>query len=358
MLNFLRSIFGSGSYLGIDIGTTSIKLVELSARGNMFRLENYGFLESYGHLERLNNALQTSTLRMMDREISEMLKLLLRTTKTRTKNAVLSIPSFLAFITLLELPEMSAQEVGRAIPFQARQYVPLPMTEVAIDWLKVGEREDEQGNKKQQVLLVAVPTEQIKKYERICAAAGLRLVALEVESLSLARVLTAGDPTPTLIVDIGGRSSNIAVAEQGLLKLNAQTDFGGGDLTQALATGLSINVRRAEDLKKQRGLLGTGGEYELSTLMAPLIDAIINEAGRAKDAYERSFNRKVERVILSGGGANLLGIDKYFEAQMNIPVVKANPFTKVIYPPSIETLATELAPQLSVALGLGIREMK
>lgn len=358
MTNFLQSLFGGGAYLGIDIGTTAIKLVELSKRGNIFELRNYGFLESYGHLERLNNALQTSTLRMMDREIVELLKLLLRTSKTKTKNAVISIPSFSAFITLLELPEMSREEVGQAIPYQARQYVPLPMTEVAIDWLKVGEREDEQGAKKQQVLLIAVPMEHIKKYQDICKAAGLRLIALEVESLSLARALTAGDPTPTVIVDIGGRSSNIAAVEQGLLKFNAQTDFGGGDLTQALATGLGINVRRAEELKKQRGLLGTGGELELSTLIAPLLDAIINEVSRTKDSYERSFGRKIERVVLAGGGANLLGIEKYFEGQLAIPVVKANPFIKVKYPKNIESIVDELGPQLSVSLGLGIREMK
>lgn len=358
MLNFIRSLFGGGSYLGIDIGTISIKLVELSRHGSLFRLENYGFLESYGHLERLNNALQTSTLRMMDREIAEMLKLLIKTSKVRTKNAVVSIPSFLAFITLLELPEMSQEEVGKAIPFQARQYVPLPISEVAIDWLKVGEKEDEQGNKKQLILLVAVPTEQIRKYQGICKAAGLNLLALEVESLSLARVLTAGDPTPTVLVDIGGRSTNIAVVDQGLLKFNSQIDFGGGDFTGALATGLNINPRRAEELKKTRGLLGTGGEYELSTLMAPLLDAIISEVRRAKDSYERNYNRKIERVMLAGGSANLLGIEKYFKDQLGVPVIKANPFSKVVYPKHLGGLVDDLGPPLSVALGLGIREIK
>ncbi len=205
---------------------------------------------------------------------------------------------------------------------------------------------------------MAVPTEQIKKYQNICKVAGLRLLALEVESLSLARVLAGGDPTPSILVDIGGRSSNIAIVDQGLLKLNSQTDYGGGDLTQALASGLSINVRRAEELKKTRGLLGTGGEYELSTLMSPLLDAIINEVRRSKDSYEQNYKGKIERVILAGGGANLLGIEKYFKDQLGIPVIKANPFSRISYPKNLEGVVNELGAPLSVALGLGIREIK
>ncbi len=177
-----------------------------------------------------------------------------------------------------------------------------------------------------------------------------------MESLSLIRVLIANDPTPTLVVDIGARSTNIAVAEQGFLKYNYQTDFAGSSLTQAIASGLNINIRRAEELKKQRGLLGAGGEYELSTLTLPFLDAIISEAKRARANYEKSQGGKVERVILAGGGANLLGIGKYFEEQINLPTVIGNPFSKVEYPPRIEPIVKELGPSFAVAIGLGIRE--
>jgi len=177
-----------------------------------------------------------------------------------------------------------------------------------------------------------------------------------MESLSLIRALIANDPTPTLIVDIGARSTNIAVADKGFLKHNYQTDFAGSSLTQAIASGLNINIRRAEELKKQRGLLGAGGEYELSTLTLPFLDAIINEAKRAGANYEKSQGVKVERVILTGGGANLLGIEKYFEEQINLPTVIGNPFSKVKYPPRIEPIVKELGPSFSVAIGLGIKE--
>ena len=356
MFNFLKSLTGGQSYLGVDIGTVSIKIVEIQKGKTQPKLLNYGILESYGHLERLNNAIQTSSLKIMEKETAELLKLLLKKIKTKSDQAIASIPAFAAFITLLEVPEMSEVDIVKTIPFQVRQYIPLPPSEVAIEWIKVGRRETESGAFKQQILLVSVPNDQITRYQNIFKLSGLKLRALEIESLSLARALIASDPTPTLMVDIGARSTNIAVIDKGFIKHNSQTDFGGASLTQAVSNGLNINARRAEELKKQRGLLGVGGEYELSTLTLPFIDAIINEVKRLKDIAEKDGQFKIERLILAGGGANLLKIDKYFESQINLPTIIAMPFSKLKYPIEIEPMIKELGPIFSVAIGLGIRE--
>src|SRR5262249_46635548 len=160
----------------------------------------------------------------------------------------------------------------------------------------------------QKILLISVPQEQIKKYQRIFQGAGLTLKALEIESLSAARVY-GNDPTPTVVVDIGSRSTNIVFLEKGQLAWNAQSDFASASLTQALASSLSINPLRAEELKKERGIVGTGPNYELSTIMLPFLDAIINEVKKAQFVYAEQFPMaaKAERIILAGGGANLLG---------------------------------------------------
>ena len=269
---------------------------------------------------------------------------------------VASLPSFTTFITLLEMPTMSAEDTAKAVVFQARQYIPLPVSEVTIDWLKVGEREDEEGVKKQQILLTSVPNERIRSYQSIFKAAGLKLIALEIESFSLARSLIANDPTPTILVDIGGRSTNIAVIDKSFWKYNGRTDFAGASLTQAIASGINIDIRRAEELKKRRGLTGAGGEYELSTLMFPYLDVIIEEVRRVKDFYEKEYLGKIERIILAGGGANLLGIENYFTERLGLPSVRGNPFGKINYPPQLEPVVNDLGPCLSVAIGLGIRQ--
>jgi type IV pilus assembly protein PilM len=357
MLDLFKPIFGSRSFLGVDIGTTSIKIVEIGKSKRKPKLKNYGILESYGHLERLNDAIQTSALKIMDRETAEFLNFLLKKSKFKTREAIASLPSFIAFITLLEIPQMVQEDTAKTIQFQIRQHIPLPPSEVAIDWLKVGEREDEKGFVKQQILLISVANEQINKYQNIFKLAGLNLRALEVESLSLIRsLMDFGDPTPTLIVDIGSRSTNIAVVEQGFLKYNYQSDFAGTSLTQTISSGLGVNIKRAEELKKQKGLLAQAGEYELSTLTFPLLDAIISEVKRAKSHYEKHYQATIEKAILAGGGANLLGIEKYFEEQLGLKTVIGNPFSKIEYPAAIEPMTKELGPPFAVAIGLGIRE--
>lgn len=356
MFSFFKKIMSSNSCLGVDIGTTSIKVVELEEINNTPFLKSYGLLESYGHLERPNNAIQTSSLKMADNETAELLKLVVKHSGAKTKKAVVSLPSFSAFTTLLEIPEMSDIDTADAMIFQAKQYIPLPTNAVTVDWVKVGQRKNDEDNPIQQILLVSVPNEIVNKYKNIFKIAGLNLVALEIEGLSTARLLTANSNDNVLIVDIGSRSTSIYIAQNGFLKSSAQTDFAGGSLTQTISAGLGIGIRRAEDLKKRCGLTGIGGEYELSTLMMPMLDVIINEAKRVKSNFTNSYHEDAKSVILSGSGANLPGIETYFSEQIGLKSVKANPFSKINYPQEIEPVVKELGPVLTVALGLAIKE--
>ena len=354
--NFFKSkVFPS--YLGIDIGTTSIKVAEVKNSGERPGLVNYGILESSGYLARENQALQTSSLKIFESEIIDLLKTVVREMGTSAKDVVASLPLFSAFISVLDFPKMEAQEIERAIVYQAKQYVPLPLSEVALDWLKVAEYSDEKGFFHQKILLISVPQEQIKKYQAMFAAAGLTLRALEIESLSLTRIL-GGDPTPTLVIDIGSRSTNAVFLEKGGLMWATQSDYGGASLTQALASSLNINPLRAEELKKERGVLGTGPSYELSTIMLPFLDVILNEARKAQFLYGEQFPsaRKSERIVLSGGGANLLGIEPYVERQLGLPTVRISPFSRFGYPAAMEPLVPELNAVMPIALGLGTKE--
>jgi type IV pilus assembly protein PilM len=345
------------SYLGVDIGTTSIKMVEVKAGSKGPMVANYGFLESSGYLARANQALQTSGLKIFEDDMVELLKTLVKQMGASTTDVVASLPPFEVFTTLLDFPMMEQKEIQKALIYQARQYVPLPLNEVALDWMKVAEYQDDKGFTHQKVLLISVPQEQIKKYQRIFSAAGLQLHALEIESLSVSRIF-AGDPTATTIIDIGSRSTNIIFMEKGVLTWSSQSDLAAASLTQALASSLGINPIRAEGLKKERGIVGTGPNYELSTIMIPFLDAIINEVKKAKYNYTQQYPaaQKTERVVLAGGGANLLGIEAYFEKEFEVPVVKAAPFLKLECPPEITPFIPELNPIMTVALGLGMKE--
>lgn len=347
----------SNAYLGVDIGTTSIKIAEVSAGESRPAVTNYAVLESSGYLARANQALQTSGLKIFEEQAAELLKTAVRQMGTRATLATASLTPFSVFTIILDFPQMDQKEIEKAMVYQAKQYVPLPLSEVALDWLKVSEFTDDNGFVHQKMLLISVPQEQIRKYQRIFKAAGLSLRALEMESLSIARIF-GNDNTPTIVVDIGSRSTNIVFLEGGQFIWSTQSDFASASLTQALAESLSINPLRAEELKKERGIVGTGPNYELSTLMLPFLDAIINEVKKAQYTFAQQFPmlKKTERILLAGGGANLLGLEKYFEREMGMPAMKATPFARFEYAPELAPILTELNPTMSVALGLGMKE--
>ncbi len=337
--------------IGVDIGTTSIKIVELMKDK---RLLNYGILETSGYLERFNTAIQTSTLNLFEQEAVNYLRILLGRMKLsgKEREVIVSLPSFAAFTTLIEMPVMSEADTIKTMGIHVKRYVPIPISSATLDWLKVGELVDEEGNKKQQLFLIAVATTQIENYKRIFKAAGLKLIALEIEGLSLARILSLlPSQGKNLIVDIGSRSTALSVIENGFLKFSSQTDFAGASLTQSLASGLNIAARRAEQLKRQKGLsaMNSGAERELSTQLLPILDVIINEAKRVADSH------LVKAVVLSGGGANLLGIEKYFSHQIGLPVSKIDALSAVGYSENLEAIRGNLGPVLAVAIGLALR---
>ena len=139
----------------------------------------------------------------------------------------------------------------------------------------------------------------------------------------------------------------------------SSTDFASASLTRAISSGLGINSRRAEDLKKQRGLIeiGLGPEQELSTLMRPILGVIINEANRVKENYENSYRQEVKKVVLTGGGAQLLGIEGYFKKEMAMNLTKSESFRGLLYPSKIDVLIKPLGITLAVAIGAALREL-
>jgi len=350
------NFFSSQSVLGVDIGTTSIKIAELGRKEERSNLINYGILETKEYLNYPNRVIQTSSLKVSEKETAEMLKILLREMGTKSKIAIASIPAFAAFTTVLEMPVLSADETRKAVNFQAPQYIPLPISEVAVDWIKIGEFDSDLHQRYQRIFLIGIPQEIVQKYKVIFKSAGLKLIALEIDGLAIIRVLSNNnDGKTTLFVDLGAETSDMFLGGGGNLFYSGQTDYGGVYLTQAIARSLGVSVMRAEELKRRRGLLTGGAESELSTLTQPFLDVIIQEVNHAKDEYERRYGKKVDQAMLLGGGANLLGIQEYFSNQMNAPIVRPNSFSSVGYDPKLEPVLRQLNNELPIAIGLAER---
>lgn len=352
-LGFFKKLFvpAPRPCLGVDIGTTSIKIAELIPEKTGPRLGNYGTLETLGYLTRGGAALQASGLKMFEQEVGQYLKTAKDRMHTNTVRAVAALPSFSVFSTMIDLPPMPEKEVAQAVQFKARQYVPLPITSVSLDFTRISP---------QRVLIFAIPNDIIAKYKMIFKTAGLELVSLEPEGVSLARAFGAPEDSndaPTLVIDIGARSTALSVISRGMAYLTSQTDFSGATLTHAIAASLHVAESRAEDLKRRRGVVnvGFGAEEELSTLLLPLVDAILNEAKRLSERYLSAYGVPVKNALIAGGGANMPGIVEYAGKNLNMRVAKAMPFTRVQFPPQAEIALTQLGPSLAVAVGAALR---
>lgn len=349
LVNFLRA----GSVLGVDIGTNSIKIAEVSQKGGRFRLENYGIINALDYLSRPNLALQTSSLNVVEKEAARLIKIILKDMGTKSKTALASIPTFASFVTLVDMPVLSKQETAQSLKYQARQYIPMPIEQVQVDWLKVDEYISTQGQF-QRILLIGIPKKIVSAYKRVFKEAGLRLVAMELDALALVRAFSKFE-TPTLIVDIGAESTLVVVAEGNFVKYVGQTDYSGVHITRVISQSLGLGMKRAEELKKRRGLLPQNGESELSTLIQPFLDVIIQEVEYIRKLYEERYGKKVAQLMLTGGGSSLLRIEDYFSKRFNLHIIFPDVFANIDYPPEIEPAMRKLRREMPIAIGLASR---
>ncbi|MGC8851721.1 MAG: type IV pilus assembly protein PilM [Minisyncoccia bacterium] len=348
-------LFGSNISLGIDIGTTSIKIVELKYFQGKTELSNYGILEKYGHLERINDAIQTSSFKILEESTALMIKDLLKTSKIESRPTFISLPAFNGFVVVADFPYMSPKELAKAVKLQAPQYIPMSINEITLDYQVI-----ESSNEYLKVLIMAVPTEIITRYVKVAQLAKLDLKGLELESVAVARLFGLKEKEPIALVDIGGRSTSISIIDNGSLRQIRSIDVAGGDLTQVIATGLGINPFRAEEIKKSYGLnIEYQGELAILRLLTPLLDVITRETNKVINNYYLLTKRKVEKVFLTGGGANLLGITDYYSKTLSIPVFKVDPFNMglISYHPKLAPIIAEIGSNLTTACAVAYNKI-
>ena len=362
-MNF-RGIFSHSNKkdvgLGIDIGTVGIKVAQISRLGAGLTLSNYAVMELTNRSDMLNNALQSSSMHPLSPDLQAFLTDIRKRAGFATLTANLSLPAFIAQTALIDVPSStdSQKTLESAALEAAGSYLPLPLTETTIRWVHVGEVMHEGGVKHQKILFMAIPTERVNQYIDVAKRAGFTIGDVELESVSLARVITAQTEKPTLVIDIGGRSSTCSVVKNGLLYGISQTDFSSDSTTQSVAQALAISAPRAEALKRQTVMSSAAGGHELSTIVAPIIGAILGEGERVRKTFEETMGESVAQIILSGSGARLQGLHTYIADIAKLPMSMASPIgTTVAYPPELATLLPELNAALPVALGLALKNL-
>lgn len=332
----------SKSKLGIDIGTSSIKAVQLKKEANQYFLESYGIVQV---------TYEGATRREFDivAETAAILKKLLTQSRVTTKKVVASLPNNIVFVSVIEMPSMSEKELEKAIEWEAQRYVPLPLKEVTLSW-SVLDQAPTGGQIK--VLLTAVPTSVIDNYLKMFKIAGLEPQALEIEALALIRSLIGPRKDSFLIIDIGARTASLNLVDKGFLRVSRNLAVGGETISLGIAKGLRVSFSRAEQFKKDLGLMKDHQQFPKA--IRPVIDNIKNEVMQLIKMYE-SGGGKIQEIIFAGAGSKMPGLLNYF-SDLGIKVVLGDPLQFVSYNPKLQSHLSEISLDLSIALGLAMRE--
>lgn len=344
------------SFLGIDIGTSSIKAVQLGDDNGRPRLMTYGYIEQATDIVKSEAAADQQS-------VVNALKTLLHEAKVTTTKVIAALPSFTVFSSIISLPLMTRKELNSAVRWEAKKFVPMPIDELVLDWklLKdnpVKGQSAERAPKNLRVLITAAPKSLVKRYIDLFKAAGLALDNLETESLALERSLVGTDPSPAMIVDIGATATDIAIMVDGIPLINRSIDVGGETITKTIAQSMTIDRDRAEQFKRDFGLSSSQQTVsQVPKTIEFVISSIINEIRFVLNLYRNQGTGPIEKIILAGGSAFLLNLPAYVEKTLSIKTFIGDPWARIITPVDLQPVLQEIGPCFAVAIGLAMREI-
>ncbi len=336
------------NHFGLDIGSEHLKIVQVAQEKNGFRLVTAGMIK--GPSPGMSSDADKDLL-----AVAEAIKKLKNEIRVTTNEVVLSLPERNVFTSIIEVPSMTEEELRQAIPWEAENLIPQPMAEVNLDWEVIPDGAAEKGNRLK-VLLAAAPTVLINKYLKVLKLAELEPKGLETELLAVVRCLKPLFGQGSLIlVNLGAKSSDIAVIHRGNLYLTRQLPTAGEAVTRALTTTLNMDFATAEEYKKTYGLTGQF-ENKLAAAIEPILGVVVNEAKKAAQFYLEKEQTPLKVMILVGGTAMLPGITEYFTRSLDFEVQVADPFSFIRLDEKSKEFLKKYSPVFTVALGLAMKE--
>lgn len=362
--------------LGIDIGSSSIKVVQVRNKMGQAILETYGevALGPYAEVE-IGRA-----VKLRGEQMVVATNDVLKESNSTTKIGGVSIPLSSSLITTMKVPRLN-DNLEEMVAMEARRYIPVSLSEVTLDWqvipslpkvnsnvtasVRSGQPEnasevselesDAQTVESTNVLIVAVHTETINQLKTMTDQVGLECRFFELEAFSTIRAVANRQIKTSVIVDFGAGSTKIYVIDQGVIRVSHVVSFGSQDLTLAIARSTGMPIAEAERLKRTEGIPDTLRGVNLSRLMEGSVSFLANEVDKVIRNYQSHDGSIVEEVVLSGGGVNVKGLPKLFVERAPVSVRVADPFANLMAPAFLQKILQDIGPSFSVAIGAALR---
>ncbi len=344
----------SSSVIGLDISSTSVKLLELSRSGDLYRVEAYA-------VEPLPpNAVAEKNISDVD-GVGEAIKRVLARAKTTTKSVAVAVAGSAVITKTIEMDgSLSDTEMENQINVEADQYIPYPLDEVAIDFEVIGP--SDRNPSQVEVLLAACRLENVEGRQAALEIAGLTAKIVDIEAHAMKRafeliqVRLQGNPKDLVvaIIDIGATMTTLSVIAEDRSIYTREQLFGGKQLTEEIQRRYGLSFEEAGLAKKQGGL---PDDYQREVL-EPFKEAVLQQVTRSLQFFFSSSRYDdVDYIVLAGGTASIDGLAKMVENKLGTPTLVANPFVDMaIDKGKVNAQALEVdAPAMMIACGLAMR---
>jgi type IV pilus assembly protein PilM len=355
------ALLGSRRFVGIDIGSHTIKAVELAPAGARYRVLHAGWGDTPPGAVKEGAVVEPQALGVAIRQV-------LVRSGIRPGRVVSAVGGQAVIVRELKLPPMSEDELKQAARFEAERYIPYGVREVNMDFDVIGETVED-NQRKVVVLLVAARREIVDRHVQALEAAGVQPFVLDVESFAVLRALQPqadGDGTATVFVDIGGETTDIVIVEGRQLRLTRNINIGGDNLTKAVASRLDMEFSSAAQVKEEKGVVLLEGEplpedrtvLAVHDAMLPVLGDLATEIRRSMDYFQTRWREsRVGRVVISGGTARLPNLDRFLSLELGVETVVGDPFAACDVPERVLSAEQrrQQGPSLATAVGLAMR---
>lgn len=341
--------------LGLDISSTSVKMLEISRQGDSYRVENYAVkpLPANAVVEKNINDPEV---------VSQVIKAAVQSSRTKLKDSAVAVSGSSVITKLIEMPgDLNDEAMEMSISLEADQYIPYPLEEVAIDFdiQGVSEKNPDQVD----VLLAACRRENVEVRSEILEKADLNPRVVDVEAYTLERAFALvqeqfedQEEQIVAVVDIGATMTTLSVLIDGKTIYTREQLFGGKQLTEEIQRRYGLSSEEAGLAKKQGGL---PDDYEPEVL-EPFKDAVVQQVTRSLQFFFSSSQyNDVDHIVLAGGVASLEGLAGLIEEKLGTPVTIANPFANMSISSRVNAaVLSNDAPSLMIATGLALRSFE
>lgn len=328
----------SQSVIGLDVGASAVKAVELQPKGEGVEVSGFGRIE-------VDSDDPASIRSAVERLIAEG--------GFGARRMASSINGKMVIVRHLQLQKTSPDEIKDVVRYEAEKYVPFPLDEAVLDWQTVGTTP--QGDL--EVLLVAAKREQVMQHLEAISGAGMKPEVVDLDAFAIANahaLAEGGGETKgcRAFIDVGARKTTINIAVDGASRFTREVSIGGRGFTETLARVLNMSFDEAEDYKREPG----EGAAILEEALSASVEELANEIQLSFEWFQSQFHQNVERVLVSGGGSRLPFFRRILGDVLAVPVEDFDPFRSLIVQEGLDTeVLSENSSELAVAVGLAAR---